>query len=344
MGASLLSCKKKFKKRSFFFKKTLIIGSICLIILSMSGFSPHWGFWAHKRINRLAVFRLPPQMLYFYKKNIDYLTENAVNPDQRRYAVLGEAERHFIDLDVYGDSASSKLPKFWSDAVKKIGEDSLRKHGIVPWYVQSAAFQLTEAFRQKSPARILRISADLGHYIADANVPLHTTKNYNGQFTGQEGIHGFWESRLPELHATRYNLWLGQAEYVAHISNEIWNAVDRAHLASDSVFLFEKRLTMSFEPEKKFSYESRNNILVHTYSEEFSGKYHDMLNGQVERQMKNSVKMVADIWYTCWINAGQPDLQSISEISIDENQKKEEATERQSWLRRLFHIRTDIDN
>ncbi|WP_310589062.1 hypothetical protein [Dyadobacter chenhuakuii] len=53
----------------------------------------------------MAVFRLPPEMQVFYKKNIDFITENAVNPDRRRYAVVGEAERHYIDLDVYGDSA-----------------------------------------------------------------------------------------------------------------------------------------------------------------------------------------------------------------------------------------------
>ena len=40
-------------------------------------------------------------MIGFYKKNISYLTEAAVNPDRRRYAVLDEAPRHFIDLDEY---------------------------------------------------------------------------------------------------------------------------------------------------------------------------------------------------------------------------------------------------
>jgi hypothetical protein len=38
----------------------------------------------------------------------------------------------------------------------------------------------------------------LGHYIGDAHVPLHTTSNYNGQKTNQHGIHGLWESRIPE--------------------------------------------------------------------------------------------------------------------------------------------------
>ncbi|MGC6428813.1 MAG: hypothetical protein ACON4Y_05945 [Flavobacteriales bacterium] len=55
--------------------------------------------------------------------------------------------------------------------------------------------------------QILFICSDLGHYIADANVPLHTTINYDGQLTGQKGIHAFWESRLPELFSSEYNFF-----------------------------------------------------------------------------------------------------------------------------------------
>ena len=73
---------------------------------------PLWGFFGHQRINRLAVFTLPPEMFKFYKKHIDFVTENAVNPDQRRYAVKEEAPRHFIDLDNYADSLRKKLPTY----------------------------------------------------------------------------------------------------------------------------------------------------------------------------------------------------------------------------------------
>jgi hypothetical protein len=321
-------------------KKTALIVLITILFLSQSGFHPRWGFWAHKRINRLAVFRLPVEMQVFYKKNIDYLTENAVNPDQRRYAVIGEAERHFIDLDVYGDSALKTLPRFWGSAVKKIGEDSLRKHGIVPWHLQAAAYQLTDAFKDKNAARILRLSADLGHYVADAHVPLHTTRNYNGQLTGQEGIHGFWESRLPELFAADFDLWIGSVNYINDIPAKAWEVVAASHAASDSVFLFERQLSSSFDPDKKFSYELRNNILTRSYSREFSEKYHHMLAGQVERRMRASVQMVGDMWYTCWVNAGQPDLAAISENFSETN---EEPVERQNWFRRLFNVRSEGD-
>jgi len=332
------------KKNKFFFKKLLIFSTALVFFLLQTAFMPKWGFWAHRRINRLAVYRLPPEMQVFYKRNIDFLTENAVNPDRRRYAVVGEAERHFIDLDVYGDSSMMVLPKYWSAAVKKIGEDSLRKHGIVPWYIQTASFQLTDALKTGDAKRILRLSADLGHYIADSNVPLHTTRNYNGQLTKQDGIHAFWESRLPELYAEEYELWIGQAVYVNDISSAVWTSVEQAHVASDSVFLFEKQLTESFPPDKKFSYELRNNALVRAYSKDFSEQYHKLLAGQVRRQMKNSIEMVSNIWFTCWINAGQPDLNKLTNFSFNEKDKTEEAADQRSWLRRLLNIRSESEN
>ncbi len=171
-----------------------------ITLLIAFGFSQlGWGFFAHKKINRLAVFTLPPEIFFFYKENINYLTEKAVNPDMRRYIIKEEAPRHYIDLDVYGDSAVYKLPRYWKEAVEKLTEDTLNAYGVVPWHINRVSYQLSLAFLNKDAKSILRFSADLGHYIADANVPLHTTENYNGQFTGQYGIHGFWESRLPEL-------------------------------------------------------------------------------------------------------------------------------------------------
>lgn len=302
---------------------------------------PEWGFWAHKRINRLAVYRLPPEMQFFYKKNIDFITENAVNPDRRRYAVVGEAERHFIDLDVYGDSALTALPLYWNQAKDKFGEDSLRKHGIVPWYVQTAVFQLTEAMREKNAGKILRISADLGHYVADANVPLHTTRNYNGQLTGQEGIHAFWESRIPEKYADDYELWIGTANYIESPAKAIWGAVAQAHAACDSVLKFEKELSKDFKADRKFTYVERNKVLVRTYSDEFTAKYNQALDGQVERQMKNSVQMVGDLWYTCWVNAGQPELRPLAEFKFSDADKTKEAADQQTWLQRLFNVRPE---
>ncbi|MFC5408148.1 zinc dependent phospholipase C family protein [Larkinella bovis] len=318
----------------------------CLIFLNAvfpvcAGTGPLWGFYAHKKINRLAVFTLPPPMMVFYKKHIDFLTENAVNPDKRRYAVVGEAPRHFIDLDAYGDTSKTALPRSWKPAVDRFGEDTLALHGIVPWHIQLTKFQLTEAFKARDARRILRISADLGHYIADAHVPLHTTRNYNGQFSGQQGIHGFWESRLPELFSDEYDFFAGPASYIDSPQKRAWRAVFDAHAALDTVLRREKELTEQEGEARKYGFEDRNNQTTKVYAESFSRKYHDQLRGQVERQMRASIKMVGDFWYTCWVDAGQPDLAGLVDYKPTEQDQKSEKDEQTNWLRRWLKVRSE---
>ncbi|MGV3539570.1 MAG: zinc dependent phospholipase C family protein [Rufibacter sp.] len=280
-----------------------------------------WGFYAHQRINRQAVFTLPPEMIAFYKQHLPYITEQAVAPDKRRYAVLEEGPRHFIDLDVYGDSALYKLPRRWEDAVKQFTLDSLQRHGIVPWHIGLVQYQLTQAFKQHEVQRILRLSAELGHYVADACVPLHTTRNYNGQFTGQRGIHGLWESRLPELWIQEYDFFLGQPQYLESPSRTAWEIVARSHAALDSVFSVEKQLTQTFPEDKKYSLEERGTSTVKVYSREFSQAYHRGLHGQVERQMRLATHLVSSFWYTAWVDAGQPDLRNLAPLTEEQRQQ-----------------------
>lgn len=308
---------------------------VLLLLTALTGSG--WGFFGHQSINRLAIFTLPPEMIGFYKKNLDYLVAASVNPDQRRYAVKEEAPRHYIDLDSYGDSALH-LPKYWRDALKACGEDSLMKHGIVPWHIPRMVNQLQEAFFLNDPVKILKYSAELGHYVADANVPLHTTRNHNGQLTNQHGIHGFWESRLPELFASNYDFLVGKAAYVTDIQQRAWDAVHRANEAVDSVLKEEQRLAVS-EGKSKYNYESRGKQTVRVYSLAYSRRYHDRLNGMVERQMRASIKMTADLWYTAWVDAGQPDLARLMNYAPSEEELRLRKLEWDVWQTRRYAAR-----
>jgi len=292
-------------------KRPVLFLLLCLPLLFFYHPGRAWGFFGHRLLNRLAVFTLPPGMIGFYKANIEYLTANATRPDSRRMVVPGEAPKHFLDVDRYGDSAAYKLPRTYADAVARYGEDSLLRHGIVPWNVVRMKNQLTAAFKAKDTDRILSLSADLGHYLADACVPLHTTRNYNGQLTGQRGIHGLWESRLPELLSADYDLFSGKAQYIERPTDAIWAAVIRSHAAVDSVLLFEKQLTAQVSDDQKFGYEQRGSQTVRTYSREFSKAYHARLNGQVERQLRYAAALIGNFWYTCWVDGGSPDLRQL---------------------------------
>jgi hypothetical protein len=282
-----------------------------------------WGFWGHQQINHAAIFTLPPEMFGFYKEHVRFITEHAVDPDKRRYADPNEAPRHFIDLDRYGDHPFDSLPKRWDEAVAKIGEDTLKAHGIVPWHIQTMLFRLTSAFKAKDRERILRNSADIGHYIGDAHVPLHCTRNYNGQLTGQHGIHGFWESRLPELYGKDYSRITGTAVYLENPSEVIWQILRESYAAHDSVLSIEKALSKSFPADQKYSYEERGGQMIKTFSVAYSKAYHEGLNGMVERRFNKAVYLVGCFWYTAWVNAGMPSMDYNGEFILSKEAKNE---------------------
>jgi hypothetical protein len=271
-------------------------------------------------------------MMVLYKSQVDFLSEHAVDPDKRRYAVPQEGPRHFIDIDHYGKYPYNELPRNWNDAAAKYSEDTLNTYGIVPWWLQTMLNRLTQAFKEKDQVKILKYSAEIGHYIADSHVPLHACSNHNGQFTGQKGIHGFWESRIPELMAeNEWDFFIGKAEYIKNPADFIWKRVLESAAAADTVLQYEKELTKKFPGDQKYSFEERNGVIIRQYSSSFSKAYDAMLKGMIERRMRQSIYAVASFWYTAWVNAGQPDLKSLTHKEFSAEDLEEFESLNNAW-------------
>ena len=371
---------------------------------------PDWGFFGHRRINRMAVFTLPPEMMVFYKKHIEFITDHAVDPDKRRYASRHEAARHYIDIDQWGEYPFDNVPRIWTDALLKYAEiavitekddtiqvidnqsietgvgfvnlterfvkrlkikqtdsisykryrtffannimpqyyedewiidvDSLRnllgqkvncksvfavdhfsEHGILPYHLQKMQSDLTSAFKNKNADRILRLSAEFGHYLGDAHVPLHTTTNYNGQLTNQLGIHAFWESRIPELFADHhFDFFVGKVDYVDQPQEYFWDIVLTSHSYVDSVLLIEKSLSKTFPEDQQYCYDDRGESTIRTQCAAYAAAYSKRMDGMVESRMRGSVHAIGSAWYTAWVDAGQPNLKDL----LPNNNKTEE--------------------
>jgi len=294
-----------------------------------------WGFAAHKQINNAAVFTLPPALFKFYKAHITEITEGAVKADIRRYAFADEGCKHYLDADYYEKVIPlDSIPWYWKDAVALFGKDTLTKHGTNPWNLQLMKWKLTKAFEAKDLKQIIRLSADIGHYAADLHVPLHSTKNYNGQLTGQEGIHALWESRLFELFTPDYNYLVGRATYVSSLTELTWERFAESFGALDSVIGFEKLATEKYPDKYALKANERNTSKV--YNEVFCQYYHQLLNGMVERRARASIHFIGSFWFTCWVDAGQPDLENLKE------EPKTESEERERILIQMFFQKGNI--
>jgi hypothetical protein len=281
-----------------------------------------WGFFAHYRINRLAVFTLPKAMQNFYKSNIEFITEHAVAADKRRYVDSTEGPRHFLNADHYGAHPFAALPQNWFDAALKYSPDTVIKYGTLPWAIQYNYFRLVRAFMDHDTISILKISANLGHYIADAHVPLHLTQNYNGQLTNQTGIHALWESRLPELFSDHYNYFVGSARYIQNPLSEAFKICRSSFKSIDSVLRFERRLNKYFTASKKYTLVKRGNRNVTDFSVPYSRAYHAMLKGMVRRRMRSAILSIGSYWYSAWVDAGQPDLDKLIGKPLNPEERK----------------------
>src|SRR5688572_19928914 len=172
-------------------------------ILVLPSTATAWGFETHKFIVARAIDLLPEPLRPFFEANRAFIVERSIDPDLWRSAGFSEEPpNHFLDFDAYGAFPFNDLPRDYDAALKKHGIDKLKENGLVPWRTQEMAGRLIRGFEalhkngQYARSDIRFFSAIIGHYVADAHVPLHAVLNYNGQLTGQTGLHNRWEDEL----------------------------------------------------------------------------------------------------------------------------------------------------
>ncbi len=284
-------------------------GLIGLGVLGIITVCCSWGFLVHRTVNQLAIYELPKNILPFFYQHKEYLVSNAPRPDIRRNEDPAEATRHFIDLEMYGTGSGATMPLYWLEAVRKYSKDSLLKYGYVPYHVVYMKERLTNAFKQGNKDSILFYAADLGHYIGDANVPLHTTVNYDGQLTDQKGLHSLWESMIPEIEIGGYRLSSQhKATYLKNPAETIWGAVRHAASLVPEMLQKEKEVSKQFTDEQKYRIQIRRGKETKSYTSGFAKAYASALRNTINEQLLHSADLLADFWYTAWVDAGKPDL------------------------------------
>jgi hypothetical protein len=177
---------------------------VVALVLVASPRPEAWGFDVHRFITDRAIDLLPDPIRPFYQKHRAFIIERSVDPDLWRSAGWDEEPpRHFVDLDAYGNPPFPDLPRDYDRAIEKYGAEFVQRNGTLPWRAGEIYGQLRRNFDlQKrgvagySLENIKFYSAILAHYVEDAHVPFHAVLNYDGQLTGQHGLHNRWESEL----------------------------------------------------------------------------------------------------------------------------------------------------
>ena len=179
-----------------------IVAFVLILVTFLPGPASAWGFEPHKYIMTRAIALLPLEIRPFFQKYQTTIVEHVIDPDLWRTAGWEqEPPRHFLDMDAYGPYPFPSFPREREEAIKRYGLEFVEKNGQVPWRSVEIYQKLVDAFRQQAPYsrdNIKFFSSILTHYVSDAHVPFHAVVNYDGQLTGQWGIHSRFETELFE--------------------------------------------------------------------------------------------------------------------------------------------------
>jgi hypothetical protein len=179
----------------------LALVSRIAIVLAVAAPAPGWtwGGATHHYIAQNYSKHLPPYMdgLRVYDGVVD---AHVNDPDTRRPYTPGEEFRHYIDVDSYSEFLAGAMPHDRAVLEARYGAQTVLQIGIVPWAVAEVVATLTQQFQTGQWSAAALTIADLCHYVGDVTQPLHCTANYNGQLTGNTGIHSRYESAMMSSH------------------------------------------------------------------------------------------------------------------------------------------------
>jgi hypothetical protein len=273
------------------------VAVLCLLgIAGLPQPAAAWGFEAHKFIMARTIPLLPAEIRPFFQRFQTELVEHSVDPDLWRTAGwLEEPPRHFIDLDSYGAYPFTQLPHAYDEAVKRYGAEFVLKNGTLPWRAEEFYLKLVEAFTQKasySRENIRFFASVLTHYQSDAHQPFHAALNYDGQLTGQWGIHARFETELFE----RYR---SQLRIAPHPAAPVPNARE---------FMF-KVLTASFPLAQRVLDADKTAVAGReSYDDRYFTLFFSTAGPILEKAVSDSINDAASLITAAWIQAGRPAL------------------------------------
>jgi len=259
-----------------------------------------WGFAAHRYIMRRAIELLPAELKSFYVTHREEVVLRVVDPDLWRIVGWEDDPNHFVNFGIseYGAYPFTALPREYGAAVEKFGLITLKRNGTLPWRTAEQFGQLRRAFEgfTRRPAYAANdavlFSAVAAHYIQDAYQPLHATDNYDGQRTGQQGVHARFERDLFERYESRVTTNPAPPKPMTSPRDAVFDALLDSH----------QLVTPLLDADREAAGGRRQ--YDDAYFEAFFAKGKPLL----ERRLSEAITATASLILGAWTQAGKPDL------------------------------------
>ena len=266
-------------------------GILLLIFLPISAWA--WAGAQHIQINRAAGRQVPDEMAGFRDFSRPMVIPG-IYPDLWKEADAAEGPRHYFEKDrLPPDTDILTLSPVEATALPSMAMRA-EDIGIAPWTIADLVGKMTEAMRTNDWLWAARCGATLGHYVADVHMPLHCTRNFNGQETWQQGIHTRFESDMTKAFFRPDKIHPAPATYIEDPFRAVmeWTARS-ASLASDVL---------------KADIIAKRSAGGRIDTEGYYLKLWDLTKDIVNQQISESVTHLSSLWYTAWVNAGKPPI------------------------------------
>ncbi len=269
-------------------KKVLFYPTAILACLILSS----WGYKGHYRINQNMSTSLPAGMSFLKPDWTLNVTFHCSDADNRKDTDPDESPRHYIDIDNYPDfNQNGYISQYFDTVVQQHGLAWVIDQGILPWATLTTYDSLKAAFQRGDWNKSALFAADLGHYIGDGHMPLHITRNYNGQYSGQTGIHSRYESKMISRYENQLVYNADPAEPINDVRGFIFSYLYNNYFYVDSVLLADQ-----------YSYSINSSYTSTAYLDTLWGKTGKFTIDLFSR----ASSALGSLIYTAWVEAGSP--------------------------------------
>ena len=273
------------EKISKYFRTKIILPLLAVTAFLFLG----WGQVGHHIINYNTILSALPEM-EFFNTWADSLAAHGSDADYRKSWDPDEAPKHYIDIDNYPEFvATGRINQDFDSLVVIHGYSFVMDQGILPWAILNTADSLEAAFESGNMHTAMLIASDLGHYIADGHMPLHITKNYDGQITGQNGIHSRYETHMIGDFQNEIIYTGDSLQYIDNLPDFVFNMLYENYQYVDSV-LYADSVAQAFAGNHN--------------STTYYNKLWDIAKNFTIGLFQKASYRIACVIYTEWINAG----------------------------------------
>jgi len=280
-------------------RKTSVVAVAALIALAAPQPAAAWGSAAHRHIMARAIDLLPVELKPFFHQHQDELVMRVIDPDLFRVLGWEEDPNHFVNFGAkeLGDYPFKELPREYGAAIEKFGMTTLRKNGLLPWRQQEEFGNLRRAFEGFTreiygPGNAVLFAAVMSHYIQDAHQPLHASVNYDGQMTGNTGIHARFETALFERFQSRLTIRPAPPTPILNSRDAAFDALLSSYKLVDPILKADDAARQGKE----------------TYDDEYFERLFTTVRPILEQRLGEAITATAGLIMGAWEQAGRPVL------------------------------------